>query len=81
MARAKLVLVMENASVHRTERIKQMCVDAGVKLMYLPLSAPGLSPIEEFFEELKVFMENNGTSMKTTHFKISSSSLKGMSTV
>jgi hypothetical protein len=29
------VLVMDNASFHHTERIAQMCVDVGVKLMYL----------------------------------------------
>jgi hypothetical protein len=30
------VLVMDNASFHRSDRIEQMCLDAGVKLLYLP---------------------------------------------
>jgi transposase len=44
---------MDNASFHRTERIEQMCADAGVKLVYLPPYSPDLNPIEEFFAELK----------------------------
>lgn len=46
-------LVMDNVSFHRSERIEGMCARAGVKLVYLP---PYLSPIEEFFVELKTFV-------------------------
>jgi transposase len=45
----KSVLVMDNASLHHTERIAQMCANAGVKLMYLPPCSPDLNSIEEFF--------------------------------
>jgi transposase len=48
---------MENASFHRTERIEQMCAEAGVKLLYLPPYSPDLNPIEEFFAELKAFIK------------------------
>jgi DDE superfamily endonuclease len=51
------VLVMINASFHRTERIEQMCTNAGVKLAYQPSYSPGLNPIEEFFAELKTFIK------------------------
>ena len=53
------VLVMDNASFHHTERIAQMCADAGVKLMYLPPYSPDLNPIEEFFAELKAFIKRS----------------------
>lgn len=53
----KFVLVMDNASFHRTVRIKQMCSDAGVELIYLPPYSPDLNPIEEFFSELKQFIK------------------------
>jgi transposase len=53
----KSVLVMDNASIHHTERITQMCYDAGVKLVYLPPYSPDLNPIEEFFAELKAFIK------------------------
>ena len=57
----KSVLVMDNASFHHSERITQMCVDAGVKLLYLPPYSPDLNPIEEFFAELKGFIKRNWT--------------------
>jgi len=53
------VLVMDNASFHRTERIKQLCHKAGVKLVYLPPYSPDLNPIEEFFAELKAFIKKS----------------------
>lgn len=55
----KSVLVMDNASFHHTERITQMCYEAGVKLVYLPPYSPDLNPIEEFFAELKAFIKRN----------------------
>jgi transposase len=55
----KSVLVMDNASFHHTERIEQMCHDAGVKLVYLPPYSPDLNPIEEFFAELKAFIKRH----------------------
>jgi transposase len=55
----KSVLIMDNASFHRTERVEQMCNAAGVKLVYLPPYSPDLNPIEEFFAELKVFIKKH----------------------
>lgn len=53
------MLVMDNASSHRTERIEQMCADTSVMLMYLSPHSPDLNPIEEFFAELKTFIERH----------------------
>jgi transposase len=55
----KSVLVMDNASFHHTDRITQMCHNAGVKLVYLPPYSSDLNPIEEFFAELKAFIKRN----------------------
>ncbi|KAJ5703719.1 hypothetical protein N7493_010857 [Penicillium malachiteum] len=57
--KSKLVLVMDNASFYRSERIEQLCFDKGVKLVYLPPYSPDLNPIEEFFAELKAFIRRN----------------------
>jgi transposase len=51
------VIVMDNASFHRTQRIRQMCLDAGVELVFLPPYSPDFNPIEEFFSELKQFIK------------------------
>jgi transposase len=53
----KSILVMDNASFHRTDRIQQMCDARGVKLIYLPPYSPDLNPVEEFFAELKSFIK------------------------
>jgi transposase len=36
-----------------------MCDNKGVKLMYLPPYSPDLNPIEEFFAELKAFIQRH----------------------
>ena len=53
------VLIMDNASIHHSIYVKQMCAEAGVILIYLPPYSPDLNPIEEFFAELKIFMRQN----------------------
>ncbi|KAI2880156.1 hypothetical protein CBS76997_11432 [Aspergillus niger] len=55
----KSVMVIDNASFHHTERVEQMCSDAGVKLLYLPPYSPDLNSIEEMFAELKAFIKRN----------------------
>jgi hypothetical protein len=42
----KSVVVMDNASFHHSERVAQICPDAGVKLVYLPPYSPDLNPID-----------------------------------
>src|SRR6202021_2160860 len=65
----KSVLVIDNASFHHTQRIEQMCYDAGVKLVYLPPYSPDFNPIEEFFAELKAFIKPNWQNYKDTQTK------------
>ena len=55
----KSVIVMDNASFHRTDRVEQLCAEAGVKLVYLPPYSPDLNPIEELFAELKGFIKKH----------------------
>ena len=55
----KSVLVMDNASIHRSGRIQDMCLKVVVKLIYLPPYSPDLNPIEEFFAELKGFIRQH----------------------
>jgi transposase len=57
----KSVLVMDNASFHPSDRIKQLCSDANVKLLYLPPYSPDFNPIEEFFAELKARIKKDCT--------------------
>lgn len=47
---------MDSASFHHTEKVTQMCRDAGVVLLYLPPYSPDFNPIERFFGELKNYI-------------------------
>lgn len=55
----KSVIVMDNASWHHSEELRQICEDAGVKLMYLPPYSPDFNPIEEFFSVLKKYIKRH----------------------
>ena len=55
----KSVLVMDNASFHHTDRVRELCDRAGVKLEFLPPYSPDLNPIEDFFGILKGFIKKN----------------------
>jgi transposase len=50
------VLVMDNASIHRSERLEQMCAEAGVGLLKLAPYSPDMNPIEELFAEIKTYI-------------------------
>ncbi|KAJ3498762.1 hypothetical protein NLG97_g864 [Lecanicillium saksenae] len=52
----KSVLVMDNASIHFSPRMMQMCKDAGVRVEALSPYSPNFSPIEENFHDVKKFI-------------------------
>jgi transposase len=53
----KSVIVMDNASWHRSRKIRQMCDEAGVILEFLSPYSPDFNPIEEHFGVLKKFIK------------------------
>jgi len=73
----KSVLVMDNASLHHSETIEQMCSQAGVKLVYLPPYSPDLNLIEELFAELKAFIRRHWESYEKISTKASTHFLSG----
>jgi len=50
---------MDNASIHHSEQVEQLCSQASVKLVYLPPYSPDLNLIEEFFAELKTYVKRS----------------------
>ena len=51
--RAGQVVVMDNLSAHKGERVRELVESAGCELLYLPPYSPDLSPIEEAFSKVK----------------------------
>ena len=47
------VVVMDNLSAHKSERVREFIEASGCELWYLPSYSPDLSPIEEAFSKLK----------------------------
>lgn len=47
------VVVMDNLSAHKGERVKQLIEGLGCELVYLPPYSPDLNPIEEAFGKMK----------------------------
>jgi transposase len=54
------VLIWDNATIHNAAKVKQLCKDAGVRLVFLPPYSPDLNPIEEHFNDLKAFIRYGG---------------------
>ena len=48
------VLILDNASFHRSETSKKLVEAAGCKLLFLPPYSPDLNPIEKCWANLKV---------------------------
>lgn len=58
------VLIIDNALIYYSEQIKEMCLNAGVKLVFLLLYSLDLNLIKEFFLDLKRFIKKNQQAYK-----------------
>ncbi len=47
------IVVMDNLSAHKGERIRELVESRGCELLYLPAYSPDLNPIEEAFSKIK----------------------------
>jgi transposase len=51
--RSGQVVVMDNLSAHKGERVRDLIEERGCKLIYLPPYSPDLNPIEQAFSKVK----------------------------
>ena len=54
------VVVLDNLSVHKGERVRQMIEAKGCQVLFLPAYSPDLTPIEEAFSKLKTWLRRLG---------------------
>ena len=47
------IVIMDNASIHKSPKIKEAIEEAGCALVYQPPYSPDLNPIEHFWAHLK----------------------------
>ena len=65
------VIVMDNASFHKSSIIKEAIEDAGCRLIFLPPYSPDLNPIEKFWANLKRWINQYLPYMEDLHKAIS----------
>jgi transposase len=53
------VIVLDNASIHRSATLASLCAEAGVILEFLPPYSPDINPIEQTFKALKSWVKRN----------------------
>jgi transposase len=54
------VVIMDNLSAHKGERIRKLIEGRGCELLYLPHYSPDLNPIEQAFSKLKGLLRGAG---------------------
>lgn len=52
------VIILDNASFHRSEETKKILKEAGHQLLFLPPYSPDFNPIEKYWANLKVKIRN-----------------------
>jgi transposase len=58
------VVVMDNLSAHKGERVKELIEQRGCELLYLPPYSPDLNPIEEAFSKVKRLLRKAESRMR-----------------
>jgi transposase len=58
------VVVMDNLSVHKSERMREMIEGAGAEILYLPPYSPDFNPIEEAFAKIKNLLRKAGARVR-----------------
>jgi transposase len=58
------VIVMDNASIHKNARVRELVEGAGCRLKYLPPYSPDFNPIERSFHDLKAYVRRHRREVK-----------------
>lgn len=53
------VLIIDNASIHKVDGIREMVEAHGARLVYLPAYSPDFNPIELAFSKIKSWLRGN----------------------
>jgi transposase len=53
------VLILNNASIHKSKRLHELCEQYSVLLRFLPPYSPDFNPIEATFKDIKAWIKRN----------------------
>ena len=58
-------VIMDNASFHKSDKVRELITAADCRLIYLPPYSPDLNPIEHFWANLKRYVQNSRHKFET----------------
>ena len=70
------VVVMDNLSAHKGERIRELIEGRGCDLIYLPPYSPDFNPIEQAFSKLKGYLREACARSKETLMEVIGEALR-----
>ncbi len=73
------IVVMDNLSAHKGERVRELIEERGCKLLYLPPYSPDLNPIEEAFSKIKGLMRKAEARTRETLLDAMSTAISAVS--
>jgi transposase len=79
MLRKGQVVVMDNLSAHKGERIRELIEQRGCELIYLPSYSPDFNPIEEAFSKIKGLMRKAEARSKEALLEAMSTAISALS--
>ena len=74
-----MVVMIDNASFHKSARIKNLIQSAEATLVYLPPYSPDLNPIEHYWHKIKTTIRKNMRDTKMVLDNAMENTLKNMS--
>jgi transposase len=54
------IVVMDNLSAHKTDRVRELIEERGCELWFLPAYSPDYNPIEQAFSKIKALLKKAG---------------------
>jgi transposase len=73
------MVVMDNLSAHKGERIRELVEGRGCELLYLPPYSPDLNPIEEAFSKMKKLLRKAQARIRETLIEAMGRALRAVS--
>ena len=74
------VVVMDNLSAHKGERVRELIEGEGCELIYLPPYSPDFNPIEQAFSKLKCYLRAACARSEDTLMEVIGKALSTIST-
>lgn len=68
--RAGQVVILDNATFHKSKKTKELIEKAGCELLFLPPYSPDLNPIEKFWAHLKANIRSTITNFNNLSYAI-----------